>query len=123
MTKRYFWLALGHVAMLLGIIGAFLPVMPTAPFVILASFAYSKGSPRFEKWLLEHPRLGPPVRAWREHGVIKRTPKVLATVGVSISVTVTCVVTNLPLIAKLVLVAVCTCVMIFVWTRPEEAKS
>jgi uncharacterized membrane protein YbaN (DUF454 family) len=123
MTKRYFWLALGHVAMLLGLIGVFLPVMPTTPFVILASYAYSKGSPRFEKWLLEHPRLGPPLTAWREHGVIKRTPKVLATLGLAFSVPLTCAFTSLALIVKLTLVAIVSTVLIFIWTRPETAGS
>lgn len=122
MTRRYFWLALGHLFMLLGLIGIFLPVMPTTPFVIVASYAYSRGSPRFEKWLLEHPRLGPPLRAWREHGVIKRTPKVLATLGLAISGTLSCAVIQVALIAKLAFVAVISVVLIFIWTRPEEAK-
>ncbi len=109
--------------MLLGLVGVFLPVVPTTPFVILASYAYSRGSPRFEKWLLEHPKLGPPVVAWRAHGIIKRTPKVLATLGLLVSVPFTCSVAQIPLVVKIVVVAVVTVVMIFVWTRPEEVKS
>ncbi len=109
--------------MLLGLAGVFLPVMPTTPFVILASYAYSRGSPRFEKWLLEHPKLGPPTVAWRQHGIIKRTPKVLATLGLLVSVPFTCSVARIPLVVKIVVVAVVTVVMIFVWTRPEEVKS
>ncbi len=109
--------------MLLGFVGVFLPVVPTVPFLILASYAYSKGSPRFEKWLLEHPKFGPPVKAWREHGVIKRTPKVLATLGLMVSLPLTCIYAAVPVIVKASVVAVCTAVMIFVWSRPEAPRN
>lgn len=123
MMKQYFWLGIGHFALLLGLIGVFLPVMPTAPFVILASYCYSRGSPRFEKWLIEHPRLGPQVLAWREHGVIKRTPKVLATLGLLISVPATLCYAKVPLVAKALVVVVVTLVMTFIWSRPEAPRT
>ncbi len=44
------WLAVG-----LGIIGIFLPVLPTTPFMILAAALFARTSPRFEKWLIDHP--------------------------------------------------------------------
>ncbi|MFN2315712.1 MAG: YbaN family protein, partial [Gemmatimonadales bacterium] len=58
---RVLWLLLGHVFVGVGLIGALLPVLPTTPFMILAAWSYSKGSKRFEAWLLNHATFGPPI--------------------------------------------------------------
>lgn len=65
--QRGLWLAAGIVSLVAGFIGVFLPVLPTVPFVLLAAFCFSKGSPRCERWLLEHRHFGPMVRDWRAH--------------------------------------------------------
>ena len=71
----YLWL--GFLALGLGIVGAFLPVLPTTPFAILAAFLFSKSSPKMEQYILNLPTLGPLVREWREHCVINPRAKVL----------------------------------------------
>lgn len=75
---RLMWLGLGWLAFALGVIGAFLPIMPTTPFMLLAAAAFAKSSPRFHRWLMEHPTFGPPVRDWQAHGAISRRAKLLA---------------------------------------------
>jgi uncharacterized membrane protein YbaN (DUF454 family) len=85
---RYLWLLLGHLAVAIGFVGAFLPVLPTVPFLILAAWAYSKGSDRFEQWLLNHPVAGGPIRAWREHGVIPARAKMISCFMMAISLVV-----------------------------------
>lgn len=67
----------------LGVLGAFLPVMPSTCFFILAAYFFSKSSARLESWVLEHPRFGPSVKAWRMHRAMSRPAKVAAFSGMS----------------------------------------
>ena len=81
---RSVYLVLGFLFVALGFIGAFLPVLPTTPFLILATTCFARSSPRLENWLLSHPRFGPTLRAWRERGAIPLRAKWLALAGMSI---------------------------------------
>ncbi|MEK9751922.1 MAG: YbaN family protein [Rhodospirillaceae bacterium] len=75
---RWILLAFGWANVALGVIGAFLPGLPTTVFLLIALWAFSRSSLRFHGWLWHHPRLGPPVRDWHTHKVIPRKAKWLA---------------------------------------------
>lgn len=77
LVRVLFFLA-GLSCLTLGVAGAFLPLLPTVPFLLLAAGCFARSSARVHRWLLEHPRLGPPVRAWQEHGAIAPRAKLLA---------------------------------------------
>ena len=47
---RIVWLLFGFLSMGIGAVGVVLPVLPTTPFLLLASFCLAKGSERFHKW-------------------------------------------------------------------------
>lgn len=82
-ARRAVFAALGCVMVLLGIIGAFVPLMPTTIFLILAAWCFARSSPRLEAWLLDHPRFGPVLRRWREEGAIPRKAKWMACGGMA----------------------------------------
>lgn len=118
--KKTLLMGLGHFFLILGIIGIVVPGLPTTPFLLLAGYFYSKGSERFHHWLLAHPRLGPPVQAWRAHGVVSRRSKVIATAFILINGVVIVVVIQTYWWAKALALGCLLGVLVFLWTRPSR---
>lgn len=75
---RTFLFTLGFFSLVLGLIGIFLPLLPTTPFLLLATWCFFKSSPAYYKWLYRHPYMGKVIRDWQERGTISRKSKVLA---------------------------------------------
>ena len=69
---------LGTVSLTLGIIGIFLPLLPTTPFLLLTAALYFRGSPRLYQWLLNHKCLGPYIRNFRENKAIPLRAKIIS---------------------------------------------
>jgi uncharacterized membrane protein YbaN (DUF454 family) len=82
-ARRTGFAALGWVMLALGLVGAFVPLMPTTIFLILAAWCFGRSSPRLEAWMLDHPRFGPVLRQWRAHGAVPRRAKLLAAIGMA----------------------------------------
>lgn len=72
---------LGWVSLALGVVTLFVPLFPTTIFLLLALWALSQSSSPGYHWLREHPKLGPTMREWDEHGVIAPRAKMLAISG------------------------------------------
>ena len=69
---------MGLVAVGLGLLGMFLPLLPTTPFLLLAAALFFRSSPRLYAWLLGHRTLGPYIRNFREHKAIPLHTKVVS---------------------------------------------
>lgn len=82
---RALWLLAGALSLATGIVGIFVPLLPTTPLVLLAAWCFSRGSARWEGWLLAHPRWGPMVRDWRAERAVPLRAKQLATAMMAIS--------------------------------------
>ncbi len=72
---RALYLTLGFAALILGAVGAVLPVLPTTPFVLLAAACFARSSQRFHDKLLANRIAGPIIREWNEHRSIRRPVK------------------------------------------------
>jgi hypothetical protein len=83
--QRVAWGVAGLATLATGVVGIFVPLLPTTPLVLLAAFCFSRGSPRLERWLLEHRRFGPMIIGWRTHRAIplraKQTAWVMMALG------------------------------------------
>lgn len=86
---RPLYLAGGIVAVGLAAVGAFLPIMPTVPFLLVAVFCFARSNPVWEARILAHPHWGPQVRDWRERRAISRRAKVMAIGAMSAGVVFT----------------------------------
>lgn len=82
---RWAWLALGHGAFALGFTGMFLPLLPTVALWILAAWAYTRASPELRHRLQTHPKFGPAIVAWQQHGQVARRGKVAAVLAMAAS--------------------------------------
>lgn len=83
--KRYLLISFGWISVILGAIGALLPIIPTTPFLILALACFSKSSPHFHSMLLNHKGVGPVLLEWEKNRSIRRYIKLRAMAFVIIS--------------------------------------
>ena len=118
---RHLYFAGGLVLLALGVIGAFLPLMPTTIFLILAAWCFARSSPRLEHWLLTHPRFGPVLLAWRREGAIPRRGKVLACAGMALGFGLFWLGAHPGLELLLIVLVVLLACAWFVVSRPEPA--
>ena len=80
MTRVLWWL-LAYASLGVGIVGIFVPGLPTTVFVLLSAYAAARGSQRLHRWLLQHPRFGPAIRDWQAQGAVSRRGKWSATLA------------------------------------------
>ncbi len=77
LIARGFLVLVGTLAVVLGVIGIFVPVLPTTPFLLLAAFCFARSSERFHRWLMSNRWFGPYLRNYREGGGMVLRDKVL----------------------------------------------
>lgn len=118
MIGRLLWRGLALVFVGLALIGIALPGMPTTVFLLLAAWAAGRGWPRLNRWLLQHPRLGPPIHHWREHRAVPRRAKCLAALSMTLSMLLICL-SALPLWCKWLLPLLIAAVLCWLLTRQE----
>ncbi|WEN15049.1 YbaN family protein [Rhodanobacter sp. AS-Z3] len=79
----------GALSLLLGLLGIFLPLLPTVPFLLLTAACWSRASPRWHRWLLSRPRLGPVIKRWEQERSVSRRTRRTALLMVTVSMLAT----------------------------------
>ena len=75
---RIFLIIVGSVSLVLGIVGIFVPMLPTTPFLLLSAAAWVKASPKLYTWLIHHKLFGEYIRNYREHRAIPLRAKIIS---------------------------------------------
>jgi uncharacterized protein len=78
LLRRALFLTVGFLAVAVGTVGIVVPGLPTTGFFVLAAACFAKSSPRFERWVLDLPTVGPMVRDYRAGLGMPRRAKVVA---------------------------------------------
>ena len=98
--KRLVFVLLGLFFVGMAYVGAVLPGIPTTPFVLLASYCFSRSSPRLQRWLLRTPYFGHILRDWEEHRGLRRSIKITATCIIIVVVSSSILFASLPIGVK-----------------------
>lgn len=75
---KYILIVLGSISLALGVIGIFLPLLPTTPFLLLAAALYVRSSEELYNWLIHQKYLGTYIRNFREHKAIPLHAKIIS---------------------------------------------
>lgn len=119
---RYLYGGLGLVFTGIGLVGVFVPGLPTTVWLLLATFFFARSSPRFFNWIMNHRLFGPFIRDWRAGRGIPLRAKVLAVASIAATIAVS--VALIPnLVARLMLVLVGLSVSSYLISRPTKRGS
>ena len=112
------WRVLGATSVGIGIVNAFIPLLPTTVFLLIGIWAWSKGAPEWRERLLAHPRYGPPLRHWENGRTITRRGKRMAVMGMAFSFSVTLALAGVRPVTLAVGIGLAV-LAAWLWSRPE----
>jgi uncharacterized protein len=122
--KSFLFVAGGWICVGLAVIGSVLPLLPTTPFLLLASWCFYRGSPRIHAWLHRSKTFGPTLDDWQHYRGIRRSVKNRAFTLVGAVVLVSLVLGSLPWWLKYIALAAVAVGLYTIWnvpTIPDEA--
>ena len=122
-VSRPIFIILGSLSLVLGVLGVFLPILPTTPFILLAAYFFSKGSEKLHGWLLSRPHLGSLIQEWENHGVIRKRAKIISTLMIISLFSFTLIYVQVSLLIKALVMLIGFSVLLFILTRPSEEKN
>jgi uncharacterized membrane protein YbaN (DUF454 family) len=115
------FLVLAYVATAFGIAGVFLPLLPATPFLLVAVWAASRGSPRVHDWIYRQPQFARILHGWHEQGAVPFSAKCVASAMMAFS-WLFLLLTGYGWIVLLGLSLFFACVGTFLWTRPNPTS-
>jgi uncharacterized membrane protein YbaN (DUF454 family) len=119
---RHLYLCLGYGSLALAVIGIFLPVLPTTPFVLLAAWFFARSNPALAERLYTHPRFGHLLTTWRDQRAIPWRAKITALSMLAVSYGLVLWLTEIELLPP-VLAIIMGSVALYIATRPVPRDS
>ena len=117
---RYLLIGLGWFFVLLGVIGAFLPLLPTTVFLILAAFFFARSSPRFHQMLLNNRYFGPGLQQWERDRSVTRETKRRATTLIILAFSISIAVLYQRIALQIMLVCIACILLVYIWRLREQ---
>ncbi|CAG0958075.1 Inner membrane protein YbaN [Burkholderiales bacterium] len=121
-TVRWLLVVAGVVATLLGILGAFLPVLPTTPFLLVAAACFARASPRLDRMLTQSRTFGPTIVEWRRHRSIPWRTKLTAIALMSATLAVSVAFFVRPAWLQALLAAFGVALAVWLWRIPSRDR-
>ncbi|MBJ6752546.1 YbaN family protein [Geomonas anaerohicana] len=115
---RYLLIGTGLLSLAAGVVGLFLPLVPTVPFLIVAVICFSRSSQRFHSWLVKHRHFGPVVKEYLVHGSVPLRAKCLAIGAIWISFPVTAFVVVAATWLRILLISIAACATLYLLMLP-----
>ncbi|MCS2150794.1 DUF454 family protein [Scandinavium manionii] len=115
--KRTILNIIGWLAVVLGTLGVFLPLLPTTPFILLAAWCFARSSPRFHDWLLYRSWFGGYLRHWQLHKAMPPGAKSRAIVVTLVTFAFSLWLVKI-LWVRFLLLGILVCLLIFLWRIP-----
>lgn len=124
MLKKRLLIAGGTLSLALGILGMFVPVLPTTPFLLLTAYCYLRSSGRLYDWLMNHRIFGNYLKNYLEYHAISVRAKAVSLIGLWASLTVSFILVALPVVRVILVVvgAGVTAHILTLKTLPARAK-
>jgi hypothetical protein len=120
---RPLYFTLGWLFFGVGFAGAFLPVVPTTPFMLVSLWCFSRSSPRFHNWLYNHKFFGPPLQQWHNYRVIPLAAKIIAVFFMTSALVFLYFFADLPQWITITSTLIITYGCWFILTKPSRAPS
>lgn len=122
-TGRIIFLSLGLFFLGLGILGTVVPLLPTTPFILLATGCFARSSEYFHRKILDSRTFGPLVHDWHHHGAIRPKAKIFSSVMIIFFFSYALFFLHIPLGLKIPLGLLALGVLAFIWTRTGGEES
>jgi uncharacterized membrane protein YbaN (DUF454 family) len=116
--RGFLYVTAGWACLGLAALGAVLPLLPTTPFVLLASWCFYRGSPRIHAWLHRSRWFGPTLDDWQHYHGIRKSVKYRTVVLVAAVVCTSLVLNSLPWWLKYAVLGLVACGLYMIWTVP-----
>ncbi len=125
--KKYLLISLGSIFVLLGILGVFLPLVPTTPFLLVAVACYANSSPQLHRKLLNNRYFGSTLKQWEENKSISRSAKIKAMSLIAVTFAISIGVLHQKILLQAGLTVLGICLLIYMWrlkeSSPEQVNS